>query len=147
MAVPIFKRIGLGSVLGYLAAGAVIGPSVLGLVHDVDEILHFSEFGVVLLLFVIGLELQPSRLWRMRGQVFGLGSLQVLATAALLGAVGLAQGNEWRVAAVAGFAMALSSTAFVLQLLGEKREMSSPHGRASLGVLLFQTSRRSRPSP
>jgi monovalent cation:proton antiporter-2 (CPA2) family protein len=138
VAVPIFKRIGLGSVLGYLAAGALIGPSVLGIVHDVDEILHFAEFGVVLLLFLIGLELQPSRLWNMRAMVFGAGGAQVLLTTLILTGVGLALGFDWRVSSVAAVALSLSSTAFVLQLLGEKRELSTGHGRVSLAVLLFQ---------
>lgn len=138
VAVPLFKRAGLGSVLGYLAAGALIGPSGIGLIHDVHETLHFAEFGVVLLLFLIGLELQPARLWRMRSAVFGTGGSQVVATTAVLAGAGLALGLEWRAALVAGFGLSMSSTAFVLQLLAEKREMATGHGRASLAVLLFQ---------
>ncbi|AKF07231.1 monovalent cation:proton antiporter-2 (CPA2) family protein [Sandaracinus amylolyticus] len=138
VAVPVFKRLGLGSVLGYLVGGAIIGPSGLGLVEDVQSTLHFAEFGVVLLLFIIGLELQPARLWRMRGAVFGLGGAQVLATAAIVGGIAIALGLDWRAALVAGFALAMSSTAFATQMLGEKHELSTPHGRAAFGVLLFQ---------
>src|SRR5688500_1909404 len=89
LAVPVFKRLGLGSVLGYLAAGVAIGPSLLGLVDNVEETMHFAEFGVVLLLFIIGLELQPSRLWRLRGAVFGLGGLQVGVTGAAIAAIAM----------------------------------------------------------
>jgi monovalent cation:proton antiporter-2 (CPA2) family protein len=138
IAVPIFKKLGLGSVLGYLAAGLVIGPSVLGLVWDVDDILHFAEFGVVLLLFIIGLELQPSRLWGMRRAVFGVGGLQVGVSAALIFGVGLLFGLTWQSALVVGLALALSSTAFAMQVLAERRELTRPHGQASFGVLLFQ---------
>jgi monovalent cation:proton antiporter-2 (CPA2) family protein len=137
-AVPVFKRLGLGSVLGYLAGGAVIGPSVLGLVGEVESTMHFAEFGVVLLLFLIGLELQPSRLWRLRGAVFGLGGAQVAVTAAALAGVALALGVDWRAAAVAGLGLSMSSTAFATQILHEKHEMSAPHGRAAFAILLFQ---------
>jgi monovalent cation:proton antiporter-2 (CPA2) family protein len=139
VAVPIFKRFGLGSVLGYLAAGIAIGPWGLGLISQVEEILHFSEFGVVLLLFVIGLELQPMRLWRLRSAVFGLGGAQVLVTAAVL-----AGWAVWRyhqnlpAAVVIGFGLSMSSTAFVLQLLGERKELTDRHGRAAFAILLFQ---------
>jgi monovalent cation:proton antiporter-2 (CPA2) family protein len=136
--VPVFKRIGLGAVLGYLAAGTAIGPSGLGLVSDVDEILHFSEFGVVLLLFIIGLELQPKRLWVMRKSIVGLGALQVLVTTAALGLAGRALGLTWTEALVVGFILSLSSTAFALQLLGERQELTSRHGRAAFSILLFQ---------
>lgn len=138
VAVPLFKRLGLGAVLGYLAAGLVIGPSGLGLISDVESILHFSEFGVVLLLFIIGLELQPSRLWAFRGMVFGLGGAQVLISAGTLGGVALALGQSLPVAIVAGFGLAMSSTAFVLQLLGERKELNTRHGRAAFAVLLLQ---------
>lgn len=138
VAVALFRRLGLGSVLGYLAAGAVIGPSGLGLIHEVEEVLHFAEFGVVLLLFIIGLELEPSRLWRMRTTVFGLGGAQVGVTAALVGGVALAAGASWEAAVVAGFALAMSSTAFATQMLGERGEMGAEHGRGAFGVLLFQ---------
>jgi monovalent cation:proton antiporter-2 (CPA2) family protein len=138
VAVPVFKRLGLGSVLGYLAAGALIGPSGLGFVHEVESTLHFAEFGVVLLLFVIGLELQPSLLWKMRGQVFGLGGAQVAASTLLFTLAGWALGLGPAAALVAGFGLSLSSTAFVIQLLGEKNEMTTPHGRLSFAILLFQ---------
>lgn len=138
IAVPISRRLGLGSVLGYLAAGAAIGPWGLGLVSDVENILHFAEFGVVLLLFVIGLELQPSRLWTMRRPVFGLGGLQVAITALLIAVATLAFGLEWRAALVTGLALSLSSTAFALQLLAEKKQMTTRHGRTAFSILLFQ---------
>jgi monovalent cation:proton antiporter-2 (CPA2) family protein len=138
VAVPLFKRLGLGSVLGYLAAGAVIGPSGLRLVRDVEPALHLAEFGVVLLLFLIGLELQPARLWRMRGEVFGLGALQLVATTVLIALLARLLGSSWAVAVVAGVALSMSSTAFALQLLGEKNELATPHGRTAFGILLFQ---------
>lgn len=138
VAVPLFKRLGLGSVLGYLAAGAVIGPSGFGWIRHVDATMHLAEFGVVLLLFVIGLELQPARLWRLRGVVFGLGGAQVVATTGALAGVAVLLGMSWRAAVVTGVALAMSSTAFATQILGEKREMTSAHGRAAFGILLFQ---------
>ena len=139
IAVPLFKRVGLGSVLGYLAAGAVIGPSGLGLIEGVEEKKHTAELGVVLLLFIIGLELAPGRLWRMRGAVFGLGSLQMLACGALLagGAAALLPLPP-ATALIVGLALSLSSTAFVLQVLAERKELASPHGRSAFGILLFQ---------
>lgn len=136
--VPLFKRLRLGAVLGYLAAGLVIGPSGLGLARDVDKILHFSEFGVVLLLFLIGLELQPSRLWRLRRSVFGLGGAQVVATGLLLALPAWAYGLPPTTAIVLGFVLASSSTALVLQLLAERNELNTRHGRAAFSVLLFQ---------
>ena len=136
--VPIAKRNGLGSVLGYLAAGAAIGPWALGLISDVESILHFAEFGVVLLLFVIGLELRPARLWLMRRAVFGLGGVQVAATALVFGGAGALLGLSWKEALVAGLALALSSTAFALQNLAEKNQLTTRHGRAAFAVLLFQ---------
>ncbi|XXF78611.1 monovalent cation:proton antiporter-2 (CPA2) family protein [Myxococcaceae bacterium GXIMD 01537] len=136
--VPIFKRLGLGSVLGYLAAGLVIGPWGAGFISDVESILHFAEFGVVLLLFLIGLELRPARLWELRRAVFGLGGAQVAATGLLLALVGLLLGLRPSTALVAGLGLSLSSTAFALQLLGEKNELTSEHGHAAFGILLFQ---------
>ena len=136
--VPVFKRLGLGSVLGYLAAGAIIGPSGMGWIDDVASTMHFAEFGVVLLLFIIGLELEPSRLWRMRGAVFGLGGAQVLFTTAALALGGILLGAPIAAAIVGGAALAMSSTAFATQILGEKHELSTTHGRAAFGVLLFQ---------
>jgi glutathione-regulated potassium-efflux system ancillary protein KefC/glutathione-regulated potassium-efflux system protein KefB len=138
LAVPLSKRAGLGSVLGYLSAGVVIGPSVLGLVSDVDAILHFAEFGVVLLLFIIGLELQPGRLWVMRRSVFGLGGAQVLTTAALLTLGGAVLGLPVAAAVVAGLALALSSTAFALQVLAERNQLTTRYGRKAFSILLFQ---------
>ncbi|MDN5874190.1 MAG: monovalent cation:proton antiporter-2 (CPA2) family protein [Sinobacteraceae bacterium] len=136
--VPIFRRLKLGSVLGYLAAGVMIGPFGLGLITGVDSILQFSELGVVMLLFVIGLELQPSRLRALRTTVFGLGTAQVfLSTAAL---AGLAWLSGWSpsVSLTIGFGLALSSTAFVIQMLSERNELVTRHGRAAFGILLFQ---------
>lgn len=140
--VPICKRLGMSVVLGYLAAGLIIGPSVLGLVgglEEATEVMHFAEIGVVFLLFIIGLELQPRRLWVMRRLVFGLGTGQVGITAIVLAAIlALALGLSWSEAALFGFALALSSTAFVLQLLAERTALNQPHGRAAFGILLLQ---------
>ncbi|UQA55582.1 monovalent cation:proton antiporter-2 (CPA2) family protein [Polyangium aurulentum] len=138
IAVSIFKRLGLGSVLGYLAAGALIGPSGLRLIKEVEGTLHFAELGVVLLLFLIGLELHPSRLWKMRGMVFGLGGAQVGLTTAVVTLLGRALGAPWTVALVAGVGLSMSSTAFATQILGEKNELAMPHGRSAFGILLFQ---------
>lgn len=138
LAVPLFKRLGLGSVLGYLAAGALIGPSGLGLIREVEATLHFAEFGVVLLLFLIGLELQPSRLWAMRGRVFGLGGLQVVLTGLPIAGIALALGADRNTALVAGLGLALSSTAFATQVLGERNEFATAHGQSAFGILLFQ---------
>jgi glutathione-regulated potassium-efflux system ancillary protein KefC/glutathione-regulated potassium-efflux system protein KefB len=136
--VPLFKRIRLGAVLGFLAAGLAIGPWGLRLVTDVEKILGVAEMGVVLLLFVIGLELQPSRLWALRKTVFGLGSAQVVATTVALGAGALALGLPWQAALVVGFALSLNSTAFILQLLAERRQLTTRHGRTSFAISLFQ---------
>ena len=138
IAVPLFKRLGLGAVLGYLFAGLVIGPWGLSLISDVESIYHFSEFGVVLLLFVIGLELQITRLWLFRKHVFGLGGAQVLLSMAALGGIALACGLGAKAAVVAGFGLAMSSTAFVQQMLGERKELTDRHGRAAFAILLFQ---------
>ena len=139
IAVPIFNRLKLGSVLGYLVAGAVIGPAGMGLIDDVESVLHFSEFGVVLLLFIIGLELQPSRLWALRRRVFGLGGLQLGLSAPLLGlACCLFLGLPWSTALLVGAGLSLSSTAFALQLLGEKNKLGTPYGQSTFGILLFQ---------
>jgi glutathione-regulated potassium-efflux system ancillary protein KefC/glutathione-regulated potassium-efflux system protein KefB len=138
IAVPLSRRLGVGAVLGYLVAGLLIGPSVLGFISDVDNILHFAELGVVLLLFVIGLELQPTRLWALRRSVFGLGTVQVTITALLLALTAIALGVPPIAAAIAGSALSLSSTAFALQLLAEKNQLTTQHGRASFAILLFQ---------
>ncbi len=136
--VPISRRLGFGSVLGYLAAGIIIGPFGLGFVKDAEHILHFAELGVVFLLFVIGLELQPSRLWVLRRMIFGLGSTQVLLSAGVIAAVGLTFGLALDEAVLVGLILALSSTAFVLQLLAEKKQLTTTHGRAAFAILLFQ---------
>jgi glutathione-regulated potassium-efflux system ancillary protein KefC/glutathione-regulated potassium-efflux system protein KefB len=138
IAVPLFRRFQLSAVLGYLASGMVIGPWGLKLVTQVDNILQFAEFGVVLLLFVIGLELQPSRLMAMRRVVFGLGTAQVVLTTLALAGIGVAIGMAPAAAAIAGFGLSLSSTPLVLQLLGEREELASQHGRGAFGILLFQ---------
>ena len=138
IAVPVAKRLGLGAVLGYLTAGAAIGPQGLGLVSDVLDIFHFAEFGVVLLLFLIGLELQPSRLWTMRHSVFGLGCMQLFVTGAALALAGRLLGLGPQAAAVVGLALSLSSTAFALQLLAEKNQLTTRHGRAAFSILLLQ---------
>ena len=139
LAVPLFRATGLGAVPGFLVAGILVGPSVLALIDNVDEIRHLAELGVVLLLFVIGIELKPSRLWLMRRQVFGLGTLQVVVTGTVLGAGALLFLDvPFRTAALIGPILALSSTAFVLQILAEQRSLQSDYGRATLAVLLLQ---------
>ncbi|MBU1375754.1 MAG: monovalent cation:proton antiporter-2 (CPA2) family protein [Alphaproteobacteria bacterium] len=138
ISVPIAKRLGLGSVLGYLIAGALVGPFVLDLVGEQGDVMRFGEFGVVILLFLIGLEVRPALLWEMRTSIFGLGLAQMLASAALMGAVALMLGADWRVATAAGLILALSSTAIVLQNLEEKGLRQGPIGQAAFGVLLFQ---------
>ncbi|MFN3319155.1 MAG: monovalent cation:proton antiporter-2 (CPA2) family protein [Allorhizobium sp.] len=138
IAAPIFRKLGLGTVLGYLAAGVVIGP-VLHLIGGSGEILAVAELGVVLLLFIIGLELKPSRLWHMRRDIFGLGTSQVVLTGLVVTALVYAAGLlDWRGALVAGFGLALSSTAFALQLLEDYGDMNSRYGQRSFSILLFQ---------
>jgi glutathione-regulated potassium-efflux system protein KefB len=138
IAVPLFRRLGLGAVLGYLVAGVVIGPDGLRLVPDAESTLAVSEFGVVMLLFVIGLELSPARLWVMRRHVFGMGGLQVGISALLLGGVIAMYGLGWKADLVIGLGLALSSTAVGLQLLAERKELTSNHGRLAFAILLFQ---------
>jgi glutathione-regulated potassium-efflux system ancillary protein KefC len=138
IAVPLSKAVGLGSILGYLAAGIVIGPWGFGLVRNVEDILHFAEFGVVLMLFLIGLELEPRRLWSLRRPIFGWGSAQVLGCAALLFAAGVLAGAPWRTALVAALGLALSSTAIALQVLGERNLLPTSSGQAGFSILLFQ---------
>jgi glutathione-regulated potassium-efflux system protein KefB len=138
VAVPIFKRIGLGSVIGYLAAGIAIGPFGLKIFQDPDAILHVAEFGVVMLLFVIGLELKPSRLWGLRRDIFGLGLAQVILCGALLTVAAITVGLDPRAAFVAAMGLALSSTAIVMQLLEERGETTSPYGQKIFAVLLLQ---------
>lgn len=136
--VPISRRLGLGSVLGYLAAGIVIGPFGAKLIQDPEHILHFAELGVVFLLFIVGLELQPSRLWVLRKMVFGLGSAQVILSAAAITAIAWLLGQPGDSALIIGLILALSSTAFVLQMLAEKKQLTTSHGRAAFSILLFQ---------
>ena len=136
--VPISRRLGFGSVLGYLAAGIIIGPFGIALIRDPEHIMHFAELGVVFLLFIVGLELQPSRLWVLRKMVFGLGSAQVFVSAIVLAAIAWSLGLDTTGAIVIGAILALSSTAFVLQMLAEKRELGTAHGRAAFSILLFQ---------
>ncbi len=138
IAVPLFKRFGLGAVLGYLAAGVVLGPFGVKVIEDAEPVLAASEIGVVMMLFVIGLELSPNRLMVMRKPVFGAGGLQVLLTGLVLGAIALALGLSWKAALVIGLGLALSSTAVSLQLLSERRAMNSSHGRLAFAILLFQ---------
>ena len=138
IAVPIARRLGFGSILGYLAAGIIIGPWGLKLFADVDRILHLAEFGVVLLLFIIGLELQPTRLWALRRGIFGTGAAQVLITGAVLSGAAIAFGLAWESALIIGLILALSSTAFVLQLLAERRQLTTRHGRTAFTILLLQ---------
>jgi monovalent cation:proton antiporter-2 (CPA2) family protein len=141
IAAPVGRFLHMGAVLGYLAAGVIIGPYVLGplyALNDVEEVLHFGEFGVVMLLFVIGLELRPVRLWALRSAIFGLGTAQLVATAALLAAIGMALGLPPAQALFIGLALSLSSTAFALQVLEERGELTARHGRLAFAVLLFQ---------
>ncbi|MCO1335845.1 monovalent cation:proton antiporter-2 (CPA2) family protein [Microbulbifer sp. OS29] len=139
IAVPIATRLGLGSVLGYLLAGVAIGPSALGLVGDASDEMHVAEFGVALMLFLIGLELQPKKLWKMRGAILGTGSAQLLFTAAAIAGLVIAvSGIEWRSSVAIGLILALSSTAIVLQSLSEKGLLKSQGGRGAFAVLLFQ---------
>jgi glutathione-regulated potassium-efflux system ancillary protein KefC len=138
IAVPLSKALGLGAIIGYLAAGIAIGPWGLGLVTNVEDILHFSEFGVVLMLFLVGLELEPKRLWSMRRPIFGAGSAQMLGCTAALTAIALACGIDWRLAVVAALGLALSSTAIALQVMGERNLLPTSSGQASFSILLFQ---------
>jgi glutathione-regulated potassium-efflux system protein KefB len=138
IAAPLFKKIGLGSVLGYLAAGLAIGPFGLKLVSDPQAILHIAELGVVMFLFVIGLEMQPSRLWNMRKDIFGLGALQVCACIVTLMAVGLGFGYSAPVAFVAGTGFVLTSTAIVMQMLQERNHLHTPKGQHIVAILLFE---------
>ena len=138
VAVPLFKRLGLGSVLGYLAAGLAIGKFGLGLFSDGQTILHVAELGVVIFLFVIGLEMKPSHLWHLRRQIFGLGSLQVVIAAALLTVVGMAFGFSWQVSFVGAAGFVLTSTAIVMSVLGERNELGTSSGQKIVSILLFE---------
>ena len=138
VAVPIAKKLGLGSIIGYLAAGIAIGPWGLKLVTNVQDILHFAEFGVVLMLFLVGLELEPKRLWELRRPIFGWGSAQMALCALAITAVAVACGIDWKIALVAGLGLALSSTAIALQAINERNLMPTSSGQAGFSILLFQ---------
>lgn len=138
IAVPLFKRFGLGSILGYLFAGLILGPQATGLIDDPEAVLHFAEYGVILLLFIIGLELAPDKLWNMRGQIAMLGGSQLFLSALVLGAVMLFYGMSFPVALVLGLTLALSSTAFAIQLMSEEHVLASPLGRKGFSILLLQ---------
>ncbi len=138
IAVPIFKRIGLGSVLGYLIAGLIIGPFGFAFFHDSTSILHIAELGIVMYLFVIGLEMQPSHLWSLRREIFGLGTLQIVACALALTGVGLLFGSQWQVAFIGAAGFVLTSTAIVMQLLGDRGDIAQPHGQKVVAILLFE---------
>ena len=139
IAVPIAARLGLGAVLGYLLAGVVIGPFGLGLLGEGGEdIMHFAEFGVVMMLFLVGLELEPSLLWRLRGPILGLGGLQVVVTTGVVAVIALLLGLPWQQALAVGMILSLSSTAIVLQSLNERGQLKTAGGQASFAVLLFQ---------
>jgi glutathione-regulated potassium-efflux system ancillary protein KefC/glutathione-regulated potassium-efflux system protein KefB len=138
VSVPIAKRLGLGSVLGYLIAGVIVGPFALDLVGEARDVMRFAEFGVVILLFLIGLEVRPALLWRMRTLIFGLGGAQLVGTGALLAAAAMLIGLDWRIAVAAGLVLAMSSTAIVLANLEERGLRQGPVGEAAFAVLLFQ---------
>ncbi|HEX5683048.1 MAG TPA: glutathione-regulated potassium-efflux system protein KefC [Ideonella sp.] len=138
LAVPLARLAGLGSIIGYLAAGIVIGPWGLKLVTDAQAMLHFAEFGVVLMLFLVGLELEPRRLWALRRPIFGWGAVQTLGSAALMCGAAMALGADWRLALVASLGLALSSTAIGLSVLAERNLMSTTSGQSVLSVALFQ---------
>lgn len=138
IAVPLAKALGLGAILGYLVAGMAIGPWGLGLVREAGQILGFSEFGVVLMLFLVGMDLEPARLWALRKPIFGWGSVQVLASTVLIALLGVAAGWPWPVSVVAGFGLSMSSTAIALGVLGERHLLARDSGRAVLSISLFQ---------
>ena len=138
LAVPIARALGLGSIIGYLGAGIAMGPWGFGLVSNVDDILHFAEFGVVLMLFVIGLELQPKRLWELRRPIFGWGMAQMVVCTGILFLAAWGFGFTWRVSLIAGMGLALSSTAVCLQVMAERNLMRTPSGQAAFSILLFQ---------
>ena len=138
LAVPLSKYLGLGAIIGYLAAGIAIGPWGLGLVTQVEDILHFAEFGVVLMLFLVGLELEPRRLWSLRRPIFGGGGAQLLGCTLAIGGVALAFDVRWQIALIAALGLALSSTAIALQALQERNLLRTGSGQAGLSILLFQ---------
>ena len=136
--VPLFQRLKLGAVLGYLAAGMLVGPWGIGVISEVETTLQFAEFGVVLLLFLVGLELDPARLWALRRPVFGMGGAQVGITGTVLALIGMACGLDWQPALIAGLGLAMSSTALVISSLAERHQLGARHGREAFAVLLFQ---------
>ena len=137
--VPLAKRLGLGAVLGYLIGGVVIGPALLGLVGDErHSVQHFAEFGVPMMLFVVGLELRPALLWELRRSIFGLGTAQVVACSTVIAGAGMLLGYEWRIALAVGLTFSMSSTAIVLSTLAERGLLKTSGGQASFSVLLFQ---------
>ncbi|WP_421655335.1 cation:proton antiporter [Leptothermofonsia sp. ETS-13] len=140
VSVPIAKRLGLGSVLGYLIAGVLIGPFGFGFLGEgySDDVMHFAEFGVVMMLFLVGLELQPELLWRLRVPILGLGGLQVAVTALVIAVIGIFAGLPWQMALAVGLILAQSSTAIVLHTLNEKGLMKTEAGQSAFSVLLFQ---------
>ena len=138
VAVPLFRRLGLGSVLGYLAAGVLIGPFVFGMIQDAEAILHVAELGVVMFLFIIGLEMRPAKLWALRKEIFGLGASQVLASGLLLTAVAMAFGVAPAVAFVGAMGFVLSSTAVIMQTLDERNEINTPQGQRAVSILLLE---------
>ncbi len=138
IAVPIFARLGLGSVLGYLVAGSCIGPWGLGIIENVNDILHFSEIGVVLLLFLIGLELEPNKLWGMRKPILGAGGIQMTLTALAIYSIAILSGLDWSTAIIIGLGLSLSSTAIALQILNEKHLLPTTTGKTGFSILLFQ---------
>ena len=138
VAVPLSRALGLGSIIGYLAAGIAIGPWGLGLVRNVEDILHFAEFGVVLMLFLVGLELEPRRLWSLRRPIFGWGSAQLLGCTVALALLAALAGADWKLALVAALGLSLSSTAIALQVMGERNLMPTSSGQAAFSILLFQ---------
>lgn len=138
VAAPLFRRLGLGSVLGYLAAGLVIGPFGLGLFRDPENILHVAEFGVVMFLFIIGLEMRPAKLWALRKEIFGLGAAQVITCIVLLSFVGIAAGLRWEMASIGAAGFVLSSTAVIMKMMDDAGETSSSAGQRNVSILLFE---------
>ena len=137
IAVPLSKKLGLGSVLGYLIAGIIIGPFGLSLIRDNDAVMHFTEFGVVMMLFLVGLELKPTLLWKLKTPILGMGGLQVLLTTFVITAIAYIF-IPWQQSLAFGLILSLSSTAIVLQTLHEKGMINSPSGKSIFSVLLFQ---------
>ena len=136
--VPISRRFGFGSILGYIIAGLVIGPAGFNLISNAEQVLHFSEIGIVLLLFIIGLQMKPARLWALKNAIFGVGAAQTLITTCVLAALAVPFVGTWSTALVIGFGLSLSSTAFALQLIAERKQLAEPHARSALHILLFQ---------